>query len=540
MRLGAVVLDELAALGLTDVVVCPGSRSAPLAYAALALEQAGRIRLHTRIDERSACFLALGIAKASGVPVAIITTSGTAAANLAPALLEARHSYVPVIALTADRPSTLVGTGANQTTDQVGLLGSVPRLVARLSSADDNTDAWRAAIRRAFTASTGRLTRLAGPVQVNIELTPPLSGDLGEIPTGVSFSVEPPANPRPTRIDPGRRAVIVAGDMPPHAGRLVAQEAERAHVPLLAEPSSNARRGEAAVSTYRYLLPGLAHMVERVIVVGHPTLSRPVASLLARKDIEIIVVGDHGEWVDPGWVVSRVVSSVSLSPGDPTWLALWKQADRDLRTRADQTIAPWESVAWAVWASLGEQDPLVVGASSAIRDLDIAPISANPPVVYANRGLAGIDGTISTTLGVGIATRRRVTALLGDLTALHDVGGLAIPVLEERPDATLIVMDDQGGSIFSTLEYGRASEGDQEASDGFERVFAVRMGVDCAGVAEAMGWPVARANAESFPQVLGQGSGPRLIHVQVERDSRRARDKQWAAWGRASARGVLA
>ena len=539
MRLAAVVLDELAALGVTDVVVCPGSRSAPLASAAIALEQAGRIRLHTRIDERSACFLALGIAKASGVPVAIITTSGTAVANLAPALLEARHSYVPIIALTADRPSTLVGTGANQTTDQVTLLGSIPLLVTRLSSSDDNTDAWRATLRRGFIAATGRLTRLPGPVHVNIELTPPLVGDVGEIPAGVPFLVEAPPAHRPTRIDPGRRAVIVAGDMTPEAGTLVALEAERAQVPLLAEPSSNARRGGVAVSTYPYLLPGFAPLIERVIVVGHPTLSRPIAALLARKDVEIIVVSDKGEWVDPGWVTSRVVSSVALSPGDPTWLDMWKKADQNLRAQAEANSAPWELVAWELWASLTDHDPLVVGASNAVRDLDIAPISASPPLVYANRGLAGIDGTISTTLGVSIGTGRHTTALLGDLTALHDVGGLAIPFLEERPDVTFVVVDDQGGSIFSTLEYGRAISGSKEVSHEFERVFAVRMGVDFTHIAQAMGWPVTSTDARSFSQVLGEGFGSGLIHVHVERELRRVRDKQWSTWARTSTRSVL-
>jgi 2-succinyl-5-enolpyruvyl-6-hydroxy-3-cyclohexene-1-carboxylate synthase len=328
--------------------------------------------------------------------------------------------------------------------------------------------------------------------------------------------------------------------MPPEAGKLVAQEAQRAHVPLLAEPSSNARRGGAAVSAYRYLLPSFAHMVERVIVVGHPTLSRPVSALLARKDVEIVVVGEHGEWVDPGWVASRVVSSVSLGPGDPTWLDLWKKADQDLRIRVEATIAPWEQVAWTLWASLSEHDRFVVGASNVIRDLDLAPISVNPPLVYANRGLAGIDGTISTTLGVAIASHRPVTALLGDLTALHDVGGLAIPSLEERPEATFVVIDDQGGSIFATLEYGHASSEDKEACDEFERVFAVRMGVDYGRASEAMGWSVERTDAGSFSQVLSQGNGPRVIHVQVERTSRRSRDKQWASWGRASARNVLA
>ena len=318
--LGAVILDELAALGVTDVICCPGSRSAPLAYAAARLEAAGRLRLHMRLDERSAGFFGLGMAKATGRAVAVITTSGTAVANLAPAMAEARYAQVPLIALTADRPSTLVGTGASQTADQVGIFGPLPLLGQRLSAADQAPAAWRSAIRRAVVTAEGRLSLRPGPVHINAEFPDPLAGDPGDLPSGGPFRVEATRTPRAVRLDPGPRTVIVAGDMPPAAGRCWAGEADRCQVPLLAEPSSNARRGSAAISAYRYLLPGFAPLIERVIVAGHPTLSRPVTALLGRTDLEIIAVDPSGQWCDPGWAVSTVVEAASLGIGDTTWM----------------------------------------------------------------------------------------------------------------------------------------------------------------------------------------------------------------------------
>ncbi len=422
----AVVLDEIAAVGVTDLVCCPGSRSAPLAYAAAALEAAGRIRLHMRLDERGAGFFALGLAKSTGRAVAVVVTSGTAVANLAPALAEARFAQVPLVALTADRPATLVGTGANQTADQVGILGALPLSVVRLSAMDLAPAAWRSAIRRAVVEAEGRLTRRPGPVQVNIELTPPLVGEPGQVPAGTPFRVDPVAPGRPIPLDPGPKTVIVAGDMSPAAGRWWAQAADRAQVPLLAEPSSNARRGGAAIAGYRYLLPSFAAAIERVVVAGHPTLSRPVTALLSRTDLEIVVVDASGQWPDPGWSASTVAPAVTLGVGDPGWLAQWSAADRRLRERIDQLPA-WSGpgLAAALLALLTDDDALVLGASNPIRDADLAPIRTLTPEVYSNRGLAGIDGTVATAWGIAAGGSRPVVALVGDLTALHDISSLA-------------------------------------------------------------------------------------------------------------------
>jgi len=538
---GAILVDELAALGVTDIVCCPGSRSAPLAYAAARLESEGRVRLHMRLDERGAGYFALGISKATSRATAVITTSGTAVANLAPAMAEARHARVPLIAVTADRPATLVGTGANQTTDQVGIFGPIPLTTTRISAMDLAPEAWRAGIRRAVVTAEGRLSLRPGPVHVNVELTPPLLGDPGQIPPGVPFRVEEARASHAVRLDPGPRTVIIAGDMPYAQGRRWATEAERAQIPLLAEPSSNARRGPSAIAGYRHLLPGFSSLIERVVVAGHPTLSRPVTSLLSRKDVEIIAVDESGMWPDPGWAVSSVVPAVCFGMGDPGWMATWSGADRGLRARMDSDPA-WSGpgIAATVLKSLGEGDCLVLGASNPIRDADLAPISAHPPQVYANRGLAGIDGTIATACGISAGQGKPVVALLGDLTALHDISSLARPVGEPGPDLTLVVADDHGGSIFSTMEYGAGRAQIGELADWFERLFTVPMDVDLADVARGFGVPVTPVSCTAeLTQVLASRSGLQMIHATLADLDRPAQEKRLSAWGREAVREAL-
>jgi len=532
---GAIILDELAALGITDVVCCPGSRSAPLAYAAAHLEAENRIRLHIRLDERSAGFFALGIAKATRRAVPIITTSGTAVANLAPALAESRHAHVPLIALTADRPSNLVGTGANQTTDQLGIFGTMPLQVARIQSSDQSPQAWRAAVRRAVITAEGRISLRPGPVQINVELAEPLMGAPTLLPARTPFHVNPARTAERVTIDPGAGTVIVAGDMPPDQGRWWAAEASQAHIPLLAEPSSNARSGSAAICGYRHLLPGFSASIQRVIVTGHPTLSRPVTALLSRRDIEIIAVDASGEWPDPGWAVSRVVPAVTLGAGDTSWMNSWTTADRIFQARMDAT-SHWsgETIAATVMAALSSTDTLVLGSSNPIRDADLAPISSHPPQVYANRGLAGIDGTIATALGIATGLGQRVTALVGDLTALHDISALARPHLETTIDLTIVVADDHGGSLFATLEYGAPRSQIGDLADFFERLFGVPMDVDLAQVSRGFGATV--TPVDSLPTLKSALNslrpGVHLIHASVERQTRTDQEKNLAKWGR--------
>lgn len=264
--------------------------------------------------------------------------------------------------------------------------------------------------------------------------------------------------------------------------------------PLLAEPSSNARLGAAAIAGYRRLLGGeLGRRIERVICFGHPTLSRPVSALLARQDIELVVVSDHARWHDPGLNASRIADRVLAEPGDPGWLDRWREEDRLLAGRRDH--APefdGFAVAAQVMDAMETGDNLVLGSSNCIRDADQAPLPERAFPVYANRGLAGIDGVVATAGGIALATGRRTTVLLGDLTMQHDLGALVRPPLEDRPRLRIVVQHDDGGSIFSSLEQGAP-----EYADAFERVFGTPQGLDLAAVARALGWDAAEVRDET-------------------------------------------
>ena len=488
IELGAVVVDAVRGAGVTDVVLAPGSRSAALALAADRADRAGELRLHVRIDERVAGFTALGLAKASGRPVAVITTSGTAVANLGPAAMEATAAGVPLLLITADRPEYLVGTGANQCGDQAGAFGPAALAVVRLSSESGGAAAWAAGVQRALAVAAGARTRQPGAVQLNIEFAEPL---VGELPPSrkIAFEVAESAGHRVAELD-ARRTVVLVGDATPESGAEARALAEVSGAPLLAEPSSNARSGANAVADYRLRLADLGGRIQRVIVFGHPTLSRPVSRLLARDDVELVVVTDRATWPDPGHRATLVADRVLLADQDPSWLGEWTPFDTGVRSAhgpAQGATITQETVAAAVLAALGPGDDLVLGASSIIRAADLAPIAERPPRVFANRGLAGIDGTVATATGIALATGRPTTVLLGDLTAQHDLGALVRPPSEPWPRLRVVVADDGGGSIFHGLEQGAP---EYEAS--FERVFGTPQAVDLAAVASALGWTIAR------------------------------------------------
>ncbi len=535
--LAATLVASLLAGGVRDVVLAPGSRSAPLALVLWAADRDGALRLHVRVDERGAGFLALGLAKASGRPVAVVTTSGTAVANLHPAVLEAWHSHVPLVVVSADRPAALRWTGANQTTHQQGLFTTHVRATATLVAPDGVAFE----VGRLLAAATGVRSRLPGPVHLDVELADPLVPDpdaLGAaLPEVVLTDVRPPDPSPAVGLAPGVRTVVVAGDAPPAVGRTWAARAAAASVPLLAEASSNARAGAAALSTYRLLLAGLAAEVERVVVVGHPTLSRPVSQLLARPDVELVVVTSYAEWPDPGRAAARVVEDVALpAPGavERDWFARWRAAEQRTRARLDRLLAGWPDlsgpeVARTVLASLGSSDALLVGSSNPVRDLDLAPVAAWAPVVHANRGLAGIDGLVSTAVGVAWGSGRPVTALLGDLSLLHDASGLVVGPLEPRPDLRLVVVNDDGGSIFTTLEQGAAGY-----AASFERVFGTPQGVRIEGLAHAAGLPYRRVTTavELQEAIAVPPSGIELVEVVVDRARRRELDEAVRLLGR--------
>lgn len=481
-RLGAVIAEQLAAAGVGDVVVCPGSRSTAVAVALSDCARAGALRLHTRTDERSAAFLALGLARARGA-AAIVVTSGTAVGNLLPAIMEARHSGVPLVVVTADRPATLLGSGSNQTTEQRGLFANHVVADLQLASTDDDVPHWRAGLGRVLAAARGLRSRTPGPVQINAAFTEPFLGDmtLPAAPAALRVAASRPAES--VTLSAGPRTVVLAGDAPVEVGRRARGFAEAAGLPLLAEPSSNARGGGCAIVRYRELLDSaLGQRIERVVLFGHPTLSRPVTRLLSRSDVELVVVNDRAEWPDPGGRAALVCDDVALEAADGGWLGEWLDADASAVAAASipgEPITGPELAAAVVAAARGN---LVLGSSNPIRDADLAPLGGDGVVVWANRGLAGIDGVISTATGVALGTERPATVLLGDLGFLHDVGALHIPASQPVPDLRVVVADDDGGGIFRTLEVAGA--------DWFEPLFAMPHGRDLAAVAAGFGWPV--------------------------------------------------
>ena len=546
--LATVVVDELVRCGVRDLVLAPGSRSAPLAFAAYGARD--RLRLHTRLDERTAAFLALGIARTSRRPVAVVTTSGTAVANLHPAVLEASHAGVPLVLLTADRPARLRGSNANQTTDQVRIFGTAVRDDADVPAGHPGSGpvelrqvvAWRAVVARAVATTRGRLGGRPGPVHLNLQLEEPLTPDAGDgWGSALDGRVEQqpwllpgkPLRAQPEDLDDGPRTVVVAGE---DAGPPARALAETAGWPLLAEPTSGSRTGDAPIRTYRLLLgdDALASRIQRVVVFGHPTLSRPVTRLLARDDVEVIAVTSPSGFPDPGLQASRVVDAVSTSatsrPGDP-WHDEWRARDADVSRRLDALLAERgtmtpQHVAGAVSAAVPPGGLLFVGASNPVRDLDLMVARygvGDRRMVVGNRGLSGIDGSVSSAVGVALGRPHstRSFALLGDVTFLHDSNGLVLGPDEERPDLTIVVVNDDGGSIFASLE-----QGGERYADSYDRLFGTPHGVDVASLCAATRTPHWKVGSvEELRHALsGPAGGIEVVEAVVRRDDRRELD----------------
>jgi 2-succinyl-5-enolpyruvyl-6-hydroxy-3-cyclohexene-1-carboxylate synthase len=526
--LARAVVGQLGEQGIREIVLAPGSRNAPLAFAAYDAADAGRVRLHTRIDERSAGFLALGLTKV-GSPAAVMCTSGTAVANLHPAMLEAAHAGVNLVAVTADRPARLRGTGANQTTDQVGIFGP---LIPTVDLAPDPIvpDVWVA-------LPPGTQPKRRGlPLHLNVQLDDPLVpvDRWTELPQTPEAEVRRGWRARdsaedPTKIPLGPRTVVVAGD---DAGPPARMLAESANWPLLAEPTSGSRTGTHAIRTYRLLLgSALAAEIERVVVLGHPTLSRPVSRLLARDDVEVWSVPGPGVWSRRPFEVDREVAEPQVDEDpDTAWLDRWRQADARVGHDVDALLAAElgltaYDVAGAVARALPREGLLVVGASNPIRDLDLMvpryEVGGRRKVI-ANRGLSGIDGVVSTAVGAALGRdSARSLALVGDVTFLHDANGLVLGPDEARPDLTIVVVNDDGGSIFATLEQGA-----EEYADRYERLFGTPHGVDLGSLCAATRTPHLRVTSRpELEQALGTPNGGiEVIEAVVRRDDRRALD----------------
>jgi 2-succinyl-5-enolpyruvyl-6-hydroxy-3-cyclohexene-1-carboxylate synthase len=518
-ELARAVVTALVESGVTEVVLAPGSRNAPLAFAAYDAAEAGLLRLHTRIDERTAGFLALGLTR-NDARAAVVCTSGTAAANLHPAVLEAVHAALPLVVVTADRPARLRGTNANQTTDQVGIFGPLVGTVDVAGALPD---------------SLGELAATS-PVHLNVQFDDPLVPEGRWVPEDVRIWTKPQGSAQKShglaqiRIPRGPRTVVVAGD---DAGPPARVLAEKANWPLLAEPTSGSRTGENALRCYRLLLDGdLGRQVERVIVFGHPTLSRPVSRLLGRDDVEVLLYPAPGVWSTPPFPVAERLSGV-LEPeaeDDPAWLDSWREADAAVGRRLDQLLAaegttPY-GVAGVVSRALPREGLLFLGASSPIRDLDLMvpryEVGGRRKVI-ANRGLSGIDGTLSSAIGATLGRPRtsRAFALMGDVTFLHDANGLVLGPDEPRPDLTIVVVNDDGGSIFAMLE-----QGDPAYADRYDRLFGTPHGVDIASLCAATRTPHWRVESLSELEhaLANPNGGIEVVEVAVRRDNRRDLD----------------
>ena len=532
--LARVLVDELVRGGVREAVLAPGSRSAPLALALHAADAAGLLRLHVRIDERSAGFLALGLAKGSGRPVPVVTTSGTAVANLHPAVLEAHHSGAPLLVLSADRPPELRGSGANQTIDQVAMFGAASRLTVDLGVPEaipGQVAYWRATVCRALAAALGAVP---GPVHLNLPLRDPLVPDgtddwlepwAGRA-DGASWTAVVAARPAPAPVDDlPARTVVVLGD----GGDAVAAVAlaRTRGWPVVAEPTVTlpADAGDVVVAHGEALVAAAAVPVaDRVLVVGRPTLSRALGRLVAAGPAD--VVAHLGAWPDPARAVARVLAGVPRpAPRDALpdhvrddgWLPAWRAASRRAGEAVEAVLAEVgglsePQVARAVGQAAGAPGLLVVGSSKPVRDLLLVGVPPGTRVL-ANRGVAGIDGMVSTAVGAALAHAGHCYALLGDLTFLHDANGLLIGPDEPRPDLTIVVVNNDGGAIFGGLEQGAP-----EHSQAFERVFGTPLGVDLAALCAASGTPHVRVDtAAGLTAALVPSAGLRVVEVRTDR-----------------------
>jgi 2-succinyl-5-enolpyruvyl-6-hydroxy-3-cyclohexene-1-carboxylate synthase len=531
-----VVVDELVRGGVRDVVLCPGSRNAPLAFALHDADRDGRLRLHVRIDERTAGYLAIGLAVAAGAPVCVAMTSGTAVANLGPAVIEANYARVPLIVLSANRPYELLGTGANQTMEQLGYFGTQMRATISLGLAEGATEhlnalnaQWRSATCRVLVAAKGSRSANAGPVQFDIPLREPLVPDAGSAgeyapagrPDGKSWTHTPPVTfDQPLDIDLTPDTIVIAG----HGAGV---QENLAHLPTVAEPTAP----PAANPLHPLALPGLHP--QQVIMLGRPTLHRQVSTLLADPSVPVFALTTGPRWPDvSGNSQATGTRAVTTGTPDPGWLKRCAAANAKAveTVRAQLAAHPLTTglhVAAAVVDGLRDGDQVVLGASNPVRDAALVGLTdprgvARKIKVRSNRGVAGIDGTVSTAIGAALAHDRtggRTVALIGDLTFVHDSSGLLIGSTEPTPKSlTIVVSNDNGGGIFELLE-----QGDPRFSDVSSRIFGTPHDVDVGGLCRAYHVESRQVEADDLAAVLSESfDGMRVLEVKADRSSLRA------------------
>ncbi|HUE05950.1 MAG TPA: 2-succinyl-5-enolpyruvyl-6-hydroxy-3-cyclohexene-1-carboxylic-acid synthase [Acidimicrobiales bacterium] len=522
----ATLVDEWARLGLTDAVICPGSRSTPLV-----VPVAQRLRTHVRLDERSAAFYALGVAKATRRPVLICVTSGTAGAELHPAVVEAHHARVPLIVCTADRPPELHHTGASQTIEQDRLFAVEARWCDDPGvPAAGQEETWRPLAARAFAESLDGPSG-PGPVHLNLAFREPLTEDAGELPPPRDgrATVEEQTDAIATTTPLEGRGIVVAGgpsfgEADPEA---VLAFATRLGWPVLADPLSRCRV-EGTIAAADAIVRTQPPLPDVVVLLGAPWLSKALGEYVAKAasaGSRILVIDPWGLRPDPQRVATEFVHAeanvwLPAAAGQgtaavPEWLASWRSMEERAQRVLDEVLSSELSepaVARTLHRYAGAAGAaVVVSASMPIRDLEwYAPALPVPPHVMANRGANGIDGVVSTALGVAAArTGGRTLAFLGDLAFLHDVSGLV-----NRPEVpcTFVVVDNGGGGIFSFLPQAKALP-----PESFETLFATPPTSDLGAVARGFGLPVEEVKkiSELEPALAAAPPAPALIRVRV-------------------------
>ena len=533
--------DELARSGTEHACTSPGSRCTPIV---LSLVREERIRCWSHIDERCAGFFALGAAKRSGRPVAVTCTSGTAAANLAPAVIEARHARVPLIVLTADRPPELRDVGAGQTVDQLKLYGDAVKWFFEVGVDEATPAALRFIRTLACRAYSIAAAGPPGPVHLNFPLREPLvldrplplPGDAigrdGERPYVVVDT--PPAIAATGGSPPFGRIVIVAGqDRDREAARELAGFAERMGIPLLADPMSGARTGRAAIAHYDLLLRdprfAAAHQPQFVIRVGDLPTSKPLRAWLAGLHTAQIAFDPDGIWHDPDAVVGMRIAAPYRSllerftderalVTDREWYASWRAADDAVAGAIDRTLGDELSeplVARSLGEWLAPEATLFVASSMPVRDVEeFGAARDRGPLVLSNRGANGIDGTVSSAFGTAAAGEDPVVLLVGDVALAHDIGGL-LAASRLGLALTIVLLNNDGGGIFHFLPV--AGE-----TDAFEQHVATPHGLDFSRAAALYGCEFVRAETldalRSTVEASIAGDATTIIEVRTDRE----------------------
>ncbi|MBJ7382108.1 MAG: 2-succinyl-5-enolpyruvyl-6-hydroxy-3-cyclohexene-1-carboxylic-acid synthase [Acidimicrobiia bacterium] len=565
-----VLVDEWARGGVTDAVISPGSRSAPIA---LALAADARIRIHVHQDERSAAFIALGIGRATNRPAVVLCTSGTAAANFHPAVLEAFHGGVPLIVATADRPPTKRGTGAPQTINQVGLYGDAVRWSVDSPPPTDvegAEDSWR---ELGATSVIASISPIAGPVHLNLCFDEPL------VPTGarlidggVRGNDEPWLSPTQEpesleadqeeivsaiakEISAHQRGVIIVGWGSELRATSLNALARATGWPVLADPISNLRGTENEVVAYDALLRdqifASAYLPTLALRFGALPSGRVLGEWLARVE-RVLAVDPAGRWIDPARTNTEVlianaeasILAITTQVGQQrpslSWLSLWRESDAlasaALKTVLDSTEVLSDSrIARDVVSTMPPSSSLLVASSMPVRDVESFAPARSDISILANRGVNGIDGFVSTAIGYAIGSQSPTVALVGDLCFLHDTNAL-LGAAQREVDLVIVIVDNQGGAIFSFLPQAQIPES-------FETLFGTPHSVDIALLCAAHGVSATEVGlpeevAPALARAIADG-GLSVVLLRTDRDANVAHHREaWSAVSSALSEGM--